>query len=282
MSAEPYFVKSASAPLADAERQRQERGLWLWTLADCLILLVLLFVLTIPLVMYFLAADGAFVGGSGSGNFLEVAQSTANSIQTNPARFFAAALLQNVVMVGVPVLRVRALRRLPWEWLGITAQHFARNIGLGLAVGAVGFVLNFALSQLFEWLGQTPDQAALFPVHAHDPAGQALVLIAGAVLAPIVEELFFRGYIFKAWMQRWGAPVAYIASALIFTVPHLAGITTGYIGLIVPIFGLGLLLAWAYHRSRSLVPGIVAHMLNNSVGLGLLIYCVNRGNTNCT
>ena len=57
--------------------------------------------------------------------------------------------------------------------------------------------------------------------------------------------------------------------------------TQGALALIVPIFFIALVLAWGMHRTGSLLPGIIAHALFNSVQLVALIYCINNP-TVCT
>ncbi|MBA3946761.1 MAG: CPBP family intramembrane metalloprotease [Herpetosiphonaceae bacterium] len=269
---------------AEAEQARKARGLWAWSILDGILMLVLTIALSLPLLGYFLYVDGVFNSGIGSPAFNDALRTTADTIQKQPGRFFAAFAVQELAFVLPVLLRVVALRRLPLSWLGLTFERFGRNIGFGVVLGLIAFGCNLILSQLFDRLGQHPDQAAnLFPAIQPGSYGvQALIFLAVAIIAPIVEELVFRGYIFTAWYERWGAPVAYLVSALVFAVPHVAEVTQGRVALLVPIFVIGLLLAWGYHRTRSLVPNIVAHMINNGVGAVALLICINVGNANCT
>ena len=86
------------------------------------------------------------------------------------------------------------------------------------------------------------------------------------------QILFITGFLSK----RWGIVLAYLASALVFASIHIFGVTQGAVALIVPIFFIALVLAWGMHRTGSLLPGIVAHSLFNSVQLVALIYCINN------
>jgi membrane protease YdiL (CAAX protease family) len=91
----------------------------------------------------------------------------------------------------------------------------------------------------------------------------AVILIAG--LAPVAEELFFRGFIFAGFRSRFSFwPAALIGGAL-FGVVHVATGPTAAI----PLAVLGVALCWLYERTGSLWPCIFAHMINN--GLALLI-----------
>lgn len=87
----------------------------------------------------------------------------------------------------------------------------------------------------------------------------ALLLVAG--LAPLVEELFFRGMIYPLLRQQWGPAVAVVASAAIFSAAHL-------IPLLFPaLFVVGLLLGLLREWSRSLWPCIFYHALQNGLAL---------------
>lgn len=92
-----------------------------------------------------------------------------------------------------------------------------------------------------------------------------LVGIGVAFVAPIVEELFFRGYVFNAYLTEKGAGAAYLGSSLIFGVVH------GLPSLFVAIFGMGLVLAFLYRRTGTIIAPIVAHVVNNGVALVALL-----------
>ena len=92
----------------------------------------------------------------------------------------------------------------------------------------------------------------------------AVVMIVG--LAPIAEELFFRGFVFAGLRTRWSLWPAAITSGLIFGLVHApTGITT-----VVPLATLGIALCWLYNRTGSLWPCVIAHMINNGLALALV------------
>ena len=101
------------------------------------------------------------------------------------------------------------------------------------------------------------------------PGLGALITFAGlAAWTPITEEIFFRGFIFAGLVSRFGPWWSMIASAVIFSAFHLNW------GVVIPIFVTGLILAWLYHRTGSLWPGIAAHAGQNSLALLGAIYGV--------
>jgi membrane protease YdiL (CAAX protease family) len=205
-----------------------------------------------------------------------------------PDGTFISLLIQNGICVLVPILRVALIRREPLSEIGFQAPAAGRLIMLGVGMAVVMYAGSIALSLAFAQFGIEQNQAEQFKkqfsLTPGDSFGQLLFLVGGGLLAPIGEETLFRGYVFNAFRltfasKRWGIPLAYLVSASLFAVIHIFGVTRGEVALIVPIFFIALVLAWGMHRTGSLLPGIVAHALFNSVQLVALIYCINNAGT---
>ncbi len=193
----------------------------------------------------------------------------------------ALLLVQNLVFIGVAVVRVRVLRREPLSVLGFSAPHPLRLTLLGIGLGLLALMLNGIVGALFVSSGIRQNQAALYPLFPGDFAGQALFFIGAAVLAPIGEEVLFRGYLFGSLRRlagdsRTGITIAYGVSALVFALSHSLSATEGIVGLLVPSFLIGLVFAWGFDRSGSLIPAIVAHAINNGIALVALLTCINN------
>jgi len=95
--------------------------------------------------------------------------------------------------------------------------------------------------------------------------GMVLAVVVVAVVAPIAEEAFFRGFIYPAFRQRFGIWAGIIVSAVIFALFHAR------IWLMVPVVAMGIILAFLYEKEKSLGPPIILHSLNNLLSL-ILIY----------
>lgn len=102
---------------------------------------------------------------------------------------------------------------------------------------------NAVLAQLFR-----PDQPTWLLA--------ALFLLIG-VIAPIVEEVFFRGYAYNVMRSRWGPIGGVLGSALLFASVHL------YIVQFFSIFILGTVLCILYEKTGSLLTNIIAHSVMN-------------------
>ena len=160
-------------------------------------------------------------------------------------------------------------RRLSLSSLGLVPPTTSLPLTALLAVLALGASLLFtwgyaSLVEFLSWpelLGppEIPD-GIVFPGMAALATYEAL-----AVWTPVTEEIFFRGFVFAGLAPRLGIRRAIVVSALVFSVFHLA------IGVLLPIFITGVLLAWLYHRTGSLWPGIAAHAGQNFLAVSAVI-----------
>jgi membrane protease YdiL (CAAX protease family) len=92
------------------------------------------------------------------------------------------------------------------------------------------------------------------------------ILIIGA--APISEEIFFRGFLFGGLRRGLSFVTAGVVSAAVFGAFHYTG--TGSLTVLPQLAVLGLVQAWIYERSGSIVPTIGVHMLNNALAFALI------------
>ena len=96
---------------------------------------------------------------------------------------------------------------------------------------------------------------------AHGPMALLVGLALLAGLAPLVEELVFRGLLYGWLAGRWGAGMAVIGSSIAFAAAH---VEPAHVILVLP---LGLMFGWLRWRSGSLWPSLVAHMANNGLAV---------------
>lgn len=86
------------------------------------------------------------------------------------------------------------------------------------------------------------------------------------VWTPIFEEIGFRGLIYTSFRQRLSPTLAIVISAMLFSVLHLKSLN-GFLS----IFWSGLILAYAYEKYRSLLPGILIHSVGNLLYLSTIL-----------
>ena len=150
--------------------------------------------------------------------------------------------------------------------MGLTTAHLDRRMLQGAVGGILIFLCAGLTGILMRQIGVQQTQSQMFEgIRGAGPLQFLAFWLAASVVAPICEEAFFRGYVFTALRGRYGRLLAYPLSALLFAVIHFN------LPALLPIVVMALGLAFLYDRSGSVVPGIVAHGLNNAVALLLML-----------
>ncbi|MFO1081380.1 MAG: type II CAAX endopeptidase family protein [Reyranellaceae bacterium] len=126
----------------------------------------------------------------------------------------------------------------------------------------LGTLVALAISVAVTQLGIEPEGIKQAMDLARDPALFVAALAIMAGLAPLAEELVFRGLLYGWLAGLWGTRVAWLISSLAFAAAH---VELAHVLLVLP---LGLWLGWLRRRSGSLWPSLVAHMLNNALAVG--------------
>ncbi|MGZ4906917.1 MAG: CPBP family intramembrane glutamic endopeptidase [Halobacteriota archaeon] len=167
--------------------------------------------------------------------------------------------VSNIVSIVLIVAVVVAFYREPLSSLGLTTNKLPRALLFGVAGFVVAFiaaaVVGFPVEQLF---GADPTQQALSQT-AVEPGLLPIVLISGAIIAPIAEEIVFRGYLYKAFRDRFKPGYAIILSAALFSLIHLEWRAA------LQLFVIGVVLAYVYEETGNLMAPITLHILNNAV-----------------
>lgn len=150
-------------------------------------------------------------------------------------------------------------------------------LALGLGVGAVVVVtvgLGVLLALLLQLLGfEVPVVQQELRDAARDPQTAPIFVISAMVVAPIFEELFFRGMVFPAIAKRLGLWAGIVLSALVFGLVHLnqAGDLVGGGLLLLRLVPLGILFAWLYQWRGTIVVPMIVHSIFNGASVALLL-----------
>jgi membrane protease YdiL (CAAX protease family) len=194
---------------------------------------------------------------------------------------------QNVLLVVVSITTVRRRMRPDerdslWSLLGLSVKEFGGHavsgIGWGLVLFLLAAVVVVVTVTVFESMGMGRE---LESMRSHSSRVEVEKLLGSGpvfvwlstflvvVAAPIAEEVFFRGFLYrglKTHMPPWSAG---IISSGVFALIHASPLEAS------ALFMLGLTLAWRYERSGSLIVPIFAHATNN--GLSTLILLATQG-----
>jgi hypothetical protein len=177
----------------------------------------------------------------------------------NPVASFIFSMIISLSALGVIAYFLHK-RGASWRDLGLRKFNVAKAIGYLLlvlllfimAVPVVFAVVKYLLPHF------NPDQIQSNDFTSPTTSGAVrLSFLALVIVPPIIEEIIFRGFIFPALASRWGVIAGAVLTSLIFGLAHLQANVGVYTAL------LSLLLCWMYLRLRSIIPGMVLHMINN-------------------
>lgn len=208
---------------------------------------------TIKLLLYFFAYQLAFMGVAMCGYMLyhhnfELPQ-TPDGLYTNL-----------IMLAQVLSTAAVAIHLLAGKYVGLDRKTWGYYSSLKLLVTSVVFILAMGLwTNYFNELADLPNNMeAAFDMMMHHPLG----IVAIVIMAPIVEELLFRGAIQGHLLRQWKHPAgAIVLSSLIFGLVHGNWVQAPF------AFVTGLALGWMYYRTGSLLPGMLMHFVNNGTAV---------------
>ena len=180
------------------------------------------------------------------------------------------------INVALLVLWLQAFHPLWREVIGLPRRIWP-EVRAGLGFGAllypvivlgVGIVVNLLLQLITGRSVRSPRQ---LPAHLSE-AGVAVSIVYADVIAPIHEELFFRGILFRSLADRHGFAIGAAGSGLAFGLIHyVPGPWYGSVLLMSVMVFTGVALAWFYERRGNIAASMVAHATFNVIGLTLIL-----------
>jgi membrane protease YdiL (CAAX protease family) len=161
-----------------------------------------------------------------------------------------AAALIGVKLKGAKLVPAVGLRRAKlWPVVGLVTA----GVWIGFSVNIAYSFTTYALKL------KVPDtNAKLLSASVKSPMGLIVVFLLLAVIAPVAEEILFRGVVFSGLRDSWGEGWAIVVSSVLFGVIHLQPLV------MIPTAILGLLLAKVFSMTRSLWASIALHSAYNA------------------
>ena len=160
---------------------------------------------------------------------------------------------------------VRVRYRQPLAALGLSLRSWAGNVLKGLAgylalIPAL-FVMLVLVAAAARWFGHEPPPQPVVEIYLQESRRPHLALITlfVAVAGPMIEEVFFRGFTYGAFRGRFGARRAMIYSAALFAALHMDPVA------VLPVFVLGLFLAYLYEKTGTLAAPMGVHVTHNLI-----------------
>ncbi len=191
---------------------------------------------------------------------------------TDDPYLIAVLLVPNVLgFAGVPWIasRRKGIGRLAADY-GLTGKGL--DVAIGLGAGIVGLIAAGSVGLGIDALLGAEEATSNVPVDSLGSTGEIVVFaFAIALVTPVIEELFFRGLLYRSLLKRGRSVVrSTLITTAVFTLPHLTAASTGtaVVSLSATIFTLGLAFNLAAHwtGNRLLAP-IIAHMVINGTAV---------------
>jgi len=171
----------------------------------------------------------------------------------------SSALIVVQLAYLLPLVLIFTWRRISWKHLGFGKFDW-NTLGLGCGLLIASYVIIIIHNLILMALKIDTQGNEILELFA-SLESPVWFFFVGAVLAPIVEEIFFRGFLFQGFRQKYGWITAALLSSAVFAAAHLDLVA------LIPTFILGCVLAYVYHRSNSVWPGVILHFLVNAFGL---------------
>jgi membrane protease YdiL (CAAX protease family) len=188
-----------------------------------------------------------------------------SGLNINAGLFIALAELALLGPVWWLTIRKYEVR---WETLGLRGFKWG-VVGLGCGLMVLSFIFNVIYDR-FLAIFELRMQVDLVPIFTQLSSPWWL-LVAGVVIAPVVEEVFFRGFLFAGLWKKYTWKKAALISSALFALIHIQ------VTAMIPIFILGYIFAFLYYRSNSVWPGILMHVTTNALGIGAAYMTARTG-----
>lgn len=188
-------------------------------------------------------------------------------------------LILQVIIFGIALLPLLVTKRLDRRLWGPQRTSWT-VVWVGLVVGLVTAVVAYTLNAVAAFLVGAEDPVEQQLLQDALTGGATLVIVAllAVVLAPVVEEVLFRGVLFRSLIDRGGVWIAAILSSALFAVVHVEVVVSQPVAL-VGLFSAGMVWAIGYRIVGNLWVPIIAHAVFNAISLSLALLVDRLGLT---
>ncbi|WP_341348192.1 type II CAAX endopeptidase family protein [Paenibacillus sp. FSL H3-0469] len=164
-------------------------------------------------------------------------------------------LIGFIALFAAYALRIRNLRAFGFR---MTERKW---LLVAVVIGIAAFGGCFVIEGIYyHFITEINTQADFQTAAQGGPLSMFILLITGAILTPLSEEFVFRGVIANA-LNRYGPWAGIVGSAAIFGVVH------GFTVILLDAFMVGVLVAYLFRKTGSIWPGVVVHIVYNSLNL---------------
>lgn len=171
-----------------------------------------------------------------------------------------------VLLTGVYVIALRP-HGLTWHSIGLRRfpHNYWKRIAMWLVVLIVLSVVAIEITSLF---GNSVDNSKTEALKERVNLLTLMIgIVSAGIISPIYEEIFYRGFIYRWLRTRTGAGWSILISSVIFTAAHYPTVNA------MPVnFISGVVFAWTYERTGSIIPAIIIHAVFNTIAVLLTAF----------
>jgi len=170
-----------------------------------------------------------------------------------------------VLMSGLYFIALRP-QNLTWREVGV--RKFSAKYWWKIPIWIlITIILSVAVLLLTSLLGNSVDNSKTESLQQNINLFTILIgIISAGVVSPVYEEIFYRGFIYRWLRVRLGMNWGIVISSLIFTIAHFPTLNA------MPVnFINGVVFAWVYEKTGSVIPAIIIHGVFNTIAVLLTV-----------
>lgn len=257
----PGYAPPPTAPPASPSRAREIRG---GQVVGALFFAILLANLAVILLILPVLADPA------------ITEVQVRGLSTAAWFILLGLVVQDSILTAVAFDQAVFRGRLTWQEMGLFLKRapfsVPRQVGLGVGAGAFTFLMSSTALLIFlkalslAGLGDLGTSTSPTQPRIQSLSDYEFWLVAGVIVAPFAEEVFFRGYALGGFAKRRDINRGLVITSLLFAAIHLDPIA------FVPLCAAGLVLGTLYLETGSLLAPIAAHATNNFIAMTLTYF----------
>jgi uncharacterized protein len=175
---------------------------------------------------------------------------------------FVGLVMAIIFTAGLYVIAMKP-NKLSWQEVGLkrfSPQYWPSLVGWTFVLIVISVAMVVVMELL---LGVGPENNKLESLQSRiTPINFLIAFVSAAIISPIYEEIFYRGFLYRFLRGKFGIAISLFISSFIFMIVHIPTFNT------LPVnFVGGLIFAWTYEKSGSIIPAILIHSLFNGIAV---------------
>lgn len=186
-----------------------------------------------------------------------------NRLNSQPELLMIAQMVAYLVIIAYMYVLVTRERRQPRFWEAVR-WNWPASISIFLLIGVVMQAMFLLVGRFLPFPKETPFEELL-----QRPYSLYLIAAFSITLGPLMEELFFRGFMYPVVRRRFGVATAIVTTALPFGLMHAAQYGNSWASVLL-IFIVGVVLATVREKKDSLAASFLVHAAYNGTIIALI------------